>query len=169
MEKIAPNDCRCASCTCRGRRCSLACVTWRTACVHRFTDSFTTCPWVVTRICLVSFVCVLSNSTTVCSLHKAHTGQTTILLRRQVQKAKTGYTKRSDKLQLIACYRCNRICRRLLGVRAGGMFVRGDFCPGGLCPFSQVQCVYAPSRLSVPTIVAWRRNKQKNKKTNSAP
>ena len=30
----------------------------------------------------------------------------------------------------------------------------------------QVQCVYAPSRLSVPSIVAWRTNRQK--KTNSA-
>jgi len=27
----------------------------------------------------------------------------------------------------------------------------------------QVQCVYAPSRLSVPSIVAWRTDKQKNK------
>jgi len=38
---------------------------------------------------------------------------------------------------------------------SGGSFARGDFCPGGLlCPFPQVQCVYAPSRLSVPSIVA---------------
>jgi len=44
-------------------------------------------------------------------------------------------------------------------------FVRGCFCPGGLLPGGtfvrgayarspQVQCVYAPSRLSVPSIVA---------------
>ena len=32
----------------------------------------------------------------------------------------------------IACYRCNRICHRLSDVRAGGIFVRGVFCPGGL-------------------------------------
>ena len=53
---------------------------------------------------------------------------------------------------------------------AGGTFGRGDFCPGvllsgGLLPEGtfvrgayarspQVQCVYAPSRLSVPSIVA---------------
>ena len=46
----------------------------------------------------------------------------------------------------------------------GGIFVRGCFCPGGLLPGGtfvrgayarspQVQCVYAPSRLSVPSIV----------------
>ena len=39
------------------------------------------------------------------------------------------------------------------------IFVRGCFCPGGLCPFPQVQCVYTPSRLSVPSIVAWRTKK----------
>ena len=48
---------------------------------------------------------------------------------------------------------------------AGEIFVRGVFCPGGLLPGEtfvrgayarspQVQCVYAPSRLSVPSIVA---------------
>ena len=54
---------------------------------------------------------------------------------------------------------------------AGGIFVRGCFCPeGGLLPGGsfargtfvrgayarspQVQCVYAPSRLSVPSTVA---------------
>ena len=53
---------------------------------------------------------------------------------------------------------------------AGGIIVRGCFCPGallaggifvggtfvrGACARSpQVQCVYAPSRLSVPSIVA---------------
>jgi len=54
---------------------------------------------------------------------------------------------------------------------ARGTFGRGDFCPGeGFCPGGllpggtfvrgayarspQVQCVYAPSRLSVPSIVA---------------
>ena len=41
---------------------------------------------------------------------------------------------------------------------SGGSFARGDFCPGGLCCSPQVQCVYAPSRLSVPSIVAWRTN-----------
>ena len=35
-----------------------------------------------------------------------------------------------------------------------GSFAWGDFCPRGLCPFPQVQCVYALSRLSVPSIVA---------------
>jgi len=25
-------------------------------------------------------------------------------------------------------------------------------CPGGLCPFPQFQCVYVPSRLSVPIV-----------------
>ena len=59
---------------------------------------------------------------------------------------------------------------------AGGIFVRGCFCPAGLLPGGtfvrrayarspQVQCVYEPSRLSVPSIVAWRTNK-KNKQTN---
>jgi len=33
----------------------------------------------------------------------------------------------------------------------GRTFVRGG---GGLCPFPQFQCVYEPSRLSVPSIVA---------------
>ena len=48
---------------------------------------------------------------------------------------------------------------------AGGIFARGDFFPGGLLPGGtfgrgayarspQVQCVYGPSRLSVPNIVA---------------
>ena len=38
---------------------------------------------------------------------------------------------------------------------SGGSFARGDFCLGGLCPSPpQVQCVYGPSRLSVPGIVA---------------
>ena len=48
---------------------------------------------------------------------------------------------------------------------AEGIFVRGCFCPGGLLPGGafvrgayarspQVQCVYEPSRLSVPSIVA---------------
>jgi len=46
------------------------------------------------------------------------------------------------------------------GLLPGGTFVRGCFCPGGLLsgglmPHSrQVQCVHAPSRLSVPSIVA---------------
>ena len=34
----------------------------------------------------------------------------------------------------IACYRCNRICRRLLGVRGRGIIVRGYFGPGVFCP-----------------------------------
>jgi len=53
----------------------------------------------------------------------------------------------------------------LLGVRgrgdfcpgvllSGGSFARGDFCPGAYARSPQVQCVYAPSRLSVPSIVA---------------
>ena len=55
-----------------------------------------------------------------------------------------------------------------------GIFVRGCFCPGGLLPGGtfvrgayarspQVQCVYAPSRFSVPSIVVWRTNKQTNR------
>ena len=56
------------------------------------------------------------------------------------------------------------------GLLAGGTFGRGDFCPGvllsgGLLPEGtfvrgayarspQVQCVYGPSRLSVPSTVA---------------
>ena len=51
------------------------------------------------------------------------------------------------------------------GLLARGIFVRGCFCPGFLLPGGtfvrgayarslQVQCVYAPSRLSVPSIVA---------------
>ena len=35
-----------------------------------------------------------------------------------------------------------------------GAFVRGVFCPGAYARFPQVQCVYAPSRLSVPSVVA---------------
>jgi len=60
----------------------------------------------------------------------------------------------------IACYRCNRICRRLLVVRGGGTrtitktktktrtktkTVRGVFCPGGLCPFP-------PSSMRIRTV-----------------
>jgi len=52
------------------------------------------------------------------------------------------------------------------GFLSGDAFVRGVFCPGGLflpgvtfvrgayARSPQVQCVYAPSRLSVPSIVA---------------
>jgi len=46
------------------------------------------------------------------------------------------------------------------GIIVRGAFVRGVFCPGGLLSGGlmsfppQVQCVYAPSRLSVPSIVA---------------
>jgi len=46
------------------------------------------------------------------------------------------------------------------GLLAGGTFGRGDFCPGVLLSGGsfarspQVQCVYEPSRLSVPSIVA---------------
>ena len=52
------------------------------------------------------------------------------------------------------------------GLLSGGSFARGHFWPGGLLPGGtfvrgdlypsppQVQCVYAPSRLSVPSIVA---------------
>ena len=45
---------------------------------------------------------------------------------------------------------------------------RGDFCPGGLCPFPQIQCVYAQSRLSVPSIVAWRTNKKRQTRPRSS-
>ena len=40
------------------------------------------------------------------------------------------------------------------GVFCPGSFARGDFCPGAYSRSPQVQCVYAPSRLSVPSIVA---------------
>ena len=52
------------------------------------------------------------------------------------------------------------------GLLAGGTFGRGDFCPGGLLSGGgtfvrgayarspQVQCIYAPSRLSVSSILA---------------
>ena len=63
------------------------------------------------------------------------------------------------------------------GFLSGGAFVWGVFCPGDFCPGAyarspQVQCVYEPSRLSVPRSV--RTNKNTNgqtnkKKTNSAP
>ena len=36
----------------------------------------------------------------------------------------------------------------------GGIFVRGTFVWGAYARSPQVQCVYAPSRLSVPSIVA---------------
>jgi len=58
----------------------------------------------------------------------------------------------------------------------GGSYARGDFIPGVFCPEAllsgglilvppQVQCVYAPSRLSVPSIVAQRTNKKTNIQT----
>ena len=37
---------------------------------------------------------------------------------------------------------------------AGGIFVRGSFVRGAYARSPQVQCVYAPYRLSVPSIVA---------------
>jgi len=40
------------------------------------------------------------------------------------------------------------------GLLAGGIFVRGSFVRGAYARSPQVQCVYAPSRLSVPSIVA---------------
>jgi len=40
------------------------------------------------------------------------------------------------------------------GVFCPGALARVDFCPEVLCPFPQVQCVYEPSRLFVPSIVA---------------
>ena len=46
------------------------------------------------------------------------------------------------------------------GFRPGGAFVRGVFCPGGTfvrgayARSHQVQCVYEPSKLCVPSIVA---------------
>ena len=61
------------------------------------------------------------------------------------------------------------------------IFVRGAFVRGGLLPGGgafvrgayarspQVQCVYEPSRLSVPSIVAWRTNKQKKQKDKLGP
>jgi len=52
---------------------------------------------------------------------------------------------------------------------AGGIFVRGSFARGAYAHPPQVQCLYAPSRLSVPSIVAWRRKKQKDKLGPVAP
>ena len=40
---------------------------------------------------------------------------------------------------------------------------------GAYARFPQVQCVYAPSRLSVPSIVAWRTKKKTNKKPQTRP
>jgi len=51
------------------------------------------------------------------------------------------------------------------GFLSGGAFVRGVFCPGAYARSPQVQCVYAPSRLSVPSIVAWRTNKKSKRQT----
>ena len=59
---------------------------------------------------------------------------------------------------------------------AGGIFVLGCFCPGGsfargtfvqgaYARSTHVQCVYAPSKLSVPSIVAWRTNKKTKRQT----
>ena len=39
------------------------------------------------------------------------------------------------------------------GLLFGGSFARGDFCPGAYARSPQVQCVYAPSRLSVPSMI----------------
>ena len=50
------------------------------------------------------------------------------------------------------------------GLLAGGAFVRGTFVRGAYARSPQVQCVYAPSRLSVRSIVVWRTNKQTDKK-----
>ena len=54
---------------------------------------------------------------------------------------------------------------------SGGSFARGGLLSGGLMPIPpQVQCVYAPSRLSVPSIVAWQTKKnKKNKKKQTRP
>jgi len=57
---------------------------------------------------------------------------------------------------------------------AGGIFVRGVFCPGtfvrgAYARSPQVQCIYAPSRLSVPSIIAWRtKNKKQTRPRSSA-
>ena len=40
---------------------------------------------------------------------------------------------------------------------------------GAYARFPQVQCAYAPSRLSVPSIVAWRTNKQTKKNRQTRP
>jgi len=60
------------------------------------------------------------------------------------------------------------------GFLSGGALVLGVFCPGGTfvggayAHSPQLQCVYAPSRLSVPSIVAWRTNKKTNSAHSSA-
>jgi len=67
---------------------------------------------------------------------------------------------------------------------AGGIIVQGCFCPGVFCPGAllaggtfvrgaharspQVQCVYAPSRLSVPSVVVWRTNKKRQTRPRSS-
>jgi len=48
---------------------------------------------------------------------------------------------------------------------SGGSFARGTFVRGAYARSPQVQCIYEPSRLSVPSIVAWRTNKRKNRQT----
>jgi len=54
-------------------------------------------------------------------------------------------------------------------VAAGHFFPGGLLAGGAYARSPQVQCVYGPSRLSVPSIVAWQTNKQKDKKRQTRP
>ena len=51
-------------------------------------------------------------------------------------------------------------------VAAGHFFPGGALVRGAYARSPEVQCVYAPFRLSVPSIVAWRTNKQTDKQKN---
>jgi len=55
------------------------------------------------------------------------------------------------------CYITRTITRTKTKTVRGGTFVRGSYAR-----YPQIQCVYAPWMLSVPSIVAWRTNKKTN-------
>ena len=62
------------------------------------------------------------------------------------------YNCRTNQNGSIACYRCNRICRRL--ERELELERKLKLSGGSYARSPQVQCVYAPSRLFVLSIVA---------------
>ena len=51
------------------------------------------------------------------------------------------------------------------GALSGDLLPGGSFARGAYARSPHVQCVYAPSRLSVPSIVAWRTCRQKKRQT----
>jgi len=67
-------------------------------------------------------------------------------------------------VQLLATAAIEYMYVAACGLLAGGIFVRGAYARS-----PQVQCVCAQSRLSVSSIVAWRTNKQTNKKRQTRP